>query len=180
LHARIEFDCLARRDTRNGSSLSAALKQRGCRPLPSKMISQIDSFQKLWRTWMRSQIRVVMIGALIGAAALPSTASAMGLSFSWSGTTACGSSPPAFTLSGVPKGTSQLAFNMVDLNLPSFQHGGGSIAYHGNNRIPGGSFSFTGPCPPSGQHTYQWTVKALDANGKVLATASASRPFPPR
>jgi phosphatidylethanolamine-binding protein (PEBP) family uncharacterized protein len=129
---------------------------------------------------MRSQIRAVMIGVLIVAATFPSTASAMGLSFSWSGITACGSSPPAFTLSGVPRGTSQLAFNMVDLNVPSYQHGGGSVAYQGNNRIGGGSFSYNGPCPPSGQHTYRWTVKALDASGKVLASAAASRPFPPR
>ncbi|MGB9118721.1 MAG: phospholipid-binding protein, partial [Bradyrhizobium sp.] len=37
--------------------------------------------------------------------------------------------------------------------------------------------SYTGPCPPSGQHIYRFTVQALDASGKVLASASASRPF---
>jgi phosphatidylethanolamine-binding protein (PEBP) family uncharacterized protein len=129
---------------------------------------------------MQIRLRIVVIvTALVVAGAIPSNAYAMGLNFSWSGVTACGSSSPAFTVSGVPSGTSQLAFNMIDLNVPSYQHGGGSVAYHGSSRIPAGSFSYNGPCPPSGQHTYKWTVQALDASGKALASASASRPFPP-
>jgi phosphatidylethanolamine-binding protein (PEBP) family uncharacterized protein len=69
---------------------------------------------------------------------------------------------------------------MVDTNVPSFPHGGGTIAYQGSGSIPAGSFSYKGPCPPAGQHTYRWTVQALDANGKVLAAAAASEKFPPR
>ena len=76
--------------------------------------------------------------------------------------------------------TSQLAFNMVDLQNQSYSHGGGTIAHQGS-KVPAGSFSYTGPCPPEGvHHEYQWTVQALDANGKITASASASRPFPPR
>src|ERR1700730_8366908 len=38
-----------------------------------------------------------------------------------------------------------------------------------------------GPCPPEHQRlNYRWTVKALDAGGKTLATTSATSPFPPR
>lgn len=120
-------------------------------------------------------VTTIAIASAMGA----STVHAMGLSFSWAGVPACGSNSPAFSLSGVPKGTSKLSFNMVDLNVPSYQHGGGSVAYQGNSRIPAGRFSYKGPCPPSGQHTYRWTVEALDASGKVLASGSASRPFPP-
>jgi phosphatidylethanolamine-binding protein (PEBP) family uncharacterized protein len=108
-----------------------------------------------------------------------SAAGAMSLTFSWAGVASCSQRPPAFTLSGVPGGTSRLAFNMVDLDLPSYPHGGGTIPFQGDE-VPAGSFSYTGPCPPAGQHTYRWTVQALDATGKVLATAAASRPFPPR
>jgi phosphatidylethanolamine-binding protein (PEBP) family uncharacterized protein len=93
---------------------------------------------------------------------------------------ACGSSPPAFTLSDVTRGTTQLAFHMVDLNATSFTHGGGTVAYIGNDNVPAGSFSYNGPCPPAGQHTYRWTVQALDAGGQVLGTAAASQPFRPR
>jgi phosphatidylethanolamine-binding protein (PEBP) family uncharacterized protein len=70
---------------------------------------------------------------------------------------------------------------MVDLNLPSFRHGGGTISYQGGKELAAGAFSYTGPCPPPGQrHNYRWTVRALDAGGKTLATASAAAPFPPR
>ena len=110
-----------------------------------------------------------------------SEAIAMSLSFSWTGVARCSSSPPAFALSDVPPGTSRLAFNMVDLNLPSYPHGGGTISYQGGSQITAGSFSYKGPCPPERQrHNYRWTVKALDAGGKTLATASAASPFPPR
>ena len=34
--------------------------------------------------------------------------------------------------------------------------------------------------PERQRHNYQWIVKALDAGGKTLATASAASPFPPR
>jgi phosphatidylethanolamine-binding protein (PEBP) family uncharacterized protein len=119
--------------------------------------------------------RAVLFVAL---SAMP--ASAMTLDFSWSGMKACGASPPAFMLAEVPDGTARLAFNMVDLNVPSFRHGGGTVAYQGSGEIPAGSFSYRGPCPPSGQHRYQWTVRALDAGGKALATATATKPFPPR
>jgi phosphatidylethanolamine-binding protein (PEBP) family uncharacterized protein len=70
---------------------------------------------------------------------------------------------------------------MVDLNVPSYPHGGGTISYQGGNQIAAGSFSYKGPCPPEHQrHNYRWTVKALDAGGKTLATTSAASPFPPR
>jgi phosphatidylethanolamine-binding protein (PEBP) family uncharacterized protein len=104
----------------------------------------------------------------------------MSLSFSWTGVARCSSSPPAFTLSDVPPGTSRLAFNMVDLNLPSYPHGGGTISYQGSSQIAAGSFSYKGPCPPERRrHNYRWTVKALDAGGKTLATARAASSFPP-
>jgi hypothetical protein len=122
-----------------------------------------------------------VITAIVAVDITHSAAAAMSLSFSWAGVARCTSSPPAFTLSGVPAGTSLLSFNMVDLNLPSFPHGGGTISYKDGDQVGAGSFSYQGPCPPVGQHhNYRWTVKAIDAAGKTLATTSAARPFPPR
>ncbi len=116
--------------------------------------------------------------AMFSADMTASSAGAMSLSFSWAGIASCGSSPPAFTLSGVPSGTKQLAFNMIDLSYNNYNHGGGTIAYQGN-KVPAGSFSYTGPCPRPGPNMYQVTVQALDGAGKVLATAVTTRPFPP-
>jgi len=81
----------------------------------------------------------------------------------------------------VPQGTATLQFAMTDLNVPSFHHGGGTVAYSGQAAVPCGAFSsgFTGPSPPAGQvHTYQFTVKALGPSGAVLATTTTRRKFP--
>jgi phosphatidylethanolamine-binding protein (PEBP) family uncharacterized protein len=101
--------------------------------------------------------------------------------FSWEGTAACfdPKSPP-FTLSGVPAGTKRLSFAMKDLDAPSFPHGGGTVAFTGQTQVTRGAFSYQGPCPPSGQHTYQWTVQAQDEAGKTLAIATVAKKFPPR
>jgi len=104
-----------------------------------------------------------------------SGAEAFSVSFRW-----CGASPE-FNLRDVPKGTTTLDFHMQDLLVPSYPHGGGSIPYRGEASIPCGAFSGTyrGPAPPPPQiHTYRWTVKALDASGKPLATATSEQKFP--
>ncbi len=100
--------------------------------------------------------------------------------FTWEGTAPCfdPKSPP-FTLSGVPAGTKALRFAMKDLDAPNFPHGGGTVPYRGQSRIERGAFAYKGPCPPSGQHRYQWMVEAQDGGGKTLATATAMKKFPP-
>ena len=119
--------------------------------------------------------------ALLGAA--PALAQPMGFSvdFTWQGTGPCfDPKSPAFTLSNVPPGTTMLSFQMQDLNAPSFPHGGGMVPYRGESRVPRGAFAYKGPCPPSGQHSYQWTIKAVDAAGKTLAVAQTMKRFPPK
>jgi phosphatidylethanolamine-binding protein (PEBP) family uncharacterized protein len=113
----------------------------------------------------------------LGAAALalsPSGAWAFSASFAW-----CAGSP-SFQLKDVPRGTAKVSFAMTDLNVPSFRHGGGTVAYDGPS-VPCGAFAagFTGPSPPPGEvHTYEITVKALGADGRTLATAKARRRYP--
>jgi phosphatidylethanolamine-binding protein (PEBP) family uncharacterized protein len=102
-------------------------------------------------------------------------ADAMSASFRW-----CAGSPE-FTLSGVPAGAANLRFAMTDLDVPGYDHGGGTIRYDGVRTIPCGAFSgaFKGPSPPPGQvHRYRWKIEALGANGKALATTSAQRKYP--
>ena len=116
---------------------------------------------------------------LIGAATAPAQSS-FAVDFSWQGTASCfdPKSPP-FTLSGVPAGTTVLRFAMKDLDAPAFPHGGGAVAYRGQSLIERGAFTYKGPCPPQGQHRYQWTVEAQDGAGKTLATATVTKNFPP-
>ncbi len=104
-----------------------------------------------------------------------SGAFAFSASFAW-----CSGSP-SFTLTDVPHGTTRLQFAMTDLNVPSFRHGGGTVAYSGQTAVPCGAFSsgFTGPSPPPGQvHIYQFSINALGSNGAVLATTTTRRKFP--
>jgi len=114
----------------------------------------------------------------IAALALSLSASgalAFSASFSW-----CSGSPN-FKLTDVPDGTVTLQFAMTDLNKPSFHHGGGTVGYRGQSEVPCGAFAtgFIGPAPPPGEiHTYEFIIRALGANGAVLATTTARRKFP--
>jgi len=126
---------------------------------------------------MKKYILAAAIGlAASGAQALPQ--STFGATMRWCGTS------PEFRLSGVPKGTASFDLKMVDLNVPSYPHGGGKVAYQaGKNTIPCNTISagwgYNPPSPPPGQvHTYEWTIKALDANGRVLGEAITQRKFP--
>jgi len=118
--------------------------------------------------------------AIAALGTLPCDASAMSVKFSWTGYRACSSRSPAFSVSDVPAETARLAFRMVDKDVPSYPHGGGTVAYRGQGEIPAGAFSYKGPCPPSGQHhTYEWTVQALGQDGKAIGSATVAGQFPP-
>ena len=124
---------------------------------------------------------LLAVGLLIPSASL---AASLGVHFSWIGTSACSGTPPAFTITNVPKGTKYLDFKLVDLDKLNFVHGGGQIPYSGSGKIPAGAFdgSYKGPCPPNGAtHIYEWTVDALnDSKAKVLAEGKARGRFPPQ
>ena len=101
-------------------------------------------------------------------------ASAFSMTFRW-----CGAGAPAFSLSDVPKGTTTLQFHMTDLNVPSFNHGGGTVAYMGQSTVPCGALkNYTPPSPPSGSHSYQITVTAFGAGNAELGVATFTRKFP--
>jgi phosphatidylethanolamine-binding protein (PEBP) family uncharacterized protein len=118
-------------------------------------------------------------GALILIASA-SAANAFDVQVDWSSTAPCfDPASPVFTLKHVPKTTQQLDFRMVDLNAPNYPHGGGVIPYKGQMRISKGAFTYKGPCPPNGVHTYRWTVTALDRSGQVVDVGTATAPFPP-
>ena len=124
---------------------------------------------------------MLKVAALSLAVLLLPTAEAaakMKVSFTWGPTKACfDSKSPPFTISGVPARTKTLSFKMVDLNVPTYPHWGGTVRYTGQKKIPYGAFRYKGPCPPK-PHVYQFTVKALNAAGQTIATATAKRRFP--
>jgi Phosphatidylethanolamine-binding protein len=101
-------------------------------------------------------------------------ASAFSMNFRW-----CGSGSPVFSLGDVPKGTTTLKFHMVDLNVPSYNHGGGTVAYHGQSTVACGALtSYSPPSPPSGSHSYQITVTAFGPGNANLGSTTFTRKFP--
>ena len=124
----------------------------------------------------KSSVSFIVLAAC---ACAPGAALGFSAKFSWSGIKACEKVSPAFSLSDVPAGTKRLRFEMKDLDVPSFHHGGATIAYQGQ-AVKAGAIRYIGPCPPRGKHhRYRWTVEALDADGKPLGTATATATFPP-
>lgn len=134
------------------------------------------------------QMRKVIFGLSVACAgagyASVAQAGDFGIAFSWGDIKKCTNGNPntvpnpAFTLRGVPEGTTAIRFQMKDLAVPSYAHGGGKVAYKSGNTIAPGAFKYRSPCPPSGRHTYQWTATALDAKGKNLAQATAKKQYP--
>ncbi|WFU37347.1 phospholipid-binding protein [Bradyrhizobium sp. CB82] len=102
-------------------------------------------------------------------------ASAFSMSFRW-----CGAGPsPVIALSGVPKGTTSLQFHMDDLDYSTGNHGGGVVAYTGQNSVPCGALqTYNPPAPPKGSHRYQMSVTALGSGNANLGTATFTRKFP--
>lgn len=107
----------------------------------------------------------------------------MQLTFSWGDIPLCTSGRPnivpnpRFTLTGVPEGTERVAFRLTDLDVPAYDHGGGSVAVMGDGEIVPGAFTYKSPCPPRGSHTYEWEARAV-AGDRVLATARAAQDYP--
>jgi phosphatidylethanolamine-binding protein (PEBP) family uncharacterized protein len=107
------------------------------------------------------------------------------ISFDWAGLKLCTSgnpntvANPRFVLSDVPDGTKFIKFKLVDRNVPGYNHGGGTIAYAGQDVIEPGAFNYKSPCPPGGSHTYEWTATAQSKkSGGKLEVAKAERRYP--
>jgi len=109
----------------------------------------------------------------------------MTLSFKWGDIPLCTTgrpntvANPEFVLGGVPAGTNKITFKLKDLDVPGYNHGGGTVKVQiaGAGKIPSGVFKYKSPCPPSGKHTYEWTATAKSGS-KTLATAKARRKYP--
>lgn len=114
-------------------------------------------------------------------------ASDFSISFEWGNIPLCTSGTPntvpnpKFILSNVPEGTKFIQFTMTDLDVPNYDHGGGTVAYTGKNIIEPGAFKYSSPCPPNGSHNYEWTAKAKKKKGLFggsVGKAKAKKSYP--
>lgn len=121
---------------------------------------------------------VIALGLSAGAAMADFT-----ISFEWGNTPRCNTGRakrvdnPVFVVRGLPPGTDTVEFRMKDLNVPSYNHGGGKVPMSRDGTVPAGAFQYKGPCPPHTVHRYQWTATARKGK-QVLGKATATRNFP--
>lgn len=132
----------------------------------------------------RKCVLVVLIALL---AAMPAMAADFAISFEWGDIPLCTTGypnivpNPRFTLADVPEGTKFLQFKMTDLDVPSYDHGGGTVEYTGQEVIEPGAFTYQSPCPPGGTHRYRWTAVAKEKTGFFsgsIGKAQATRTYP--
>ena len=125
--------------------------------------------------------------ALMILCANPILAGDFKITFDWSDLKLCTSgnpnyvNNPRFTLENVPKGTKFIKFSLTDLDVPSYNHGGGSAEYKNQTVIEPGVFKYNSPCPPSGSHTYEWVASAEDSDSffsDTLGKVKASKVYP--
>lgn len=117
--------------------------------------------------------------------AVGSPAAAFEIQFTWDGLKPCTSGTPntvtnpRFVLEDVPEGTRFIRFKLVDTEVRDFDHGGGVVAYNGQDAVEPGAFNYKSPCPPNGPHKYEWTATAQSKkSGGKLGTAKAARNYP--
>ena len=105
---------------------------------------------------------------------------ALDVDFSWEEEHRCSSKSPEIRVAGIPAGTKFLKVTLVDLDVPFWDHGGGTVNNDGSGVIPAGSLKsgYNGPCPPGGSHRYEFTVNALDGQGRIIGAGKKMNKFP--
>lgn len=107
-------------------------------------------------------------------------ASELDVGFEWTKTSGCSNISPEIHIMNIPQETKFLRLMVVDLDMSTYDHGGGEVPYDGSTTISEGSLkSYAGPCPPPGvEHSYEITVQALNADKKlVLGHGKAIRKY---
>jgi len=101
----------------------------------------------------------------------------LGVDYNWIPENKCSFTSPEIKVSGIPEGTRKLRVSLTDINVPSYNHGGGTVEYNGSNIIKAGALkNYDGPCPPSGEHIYSIKVQAIDGSGKVIGVGEKTKP----
>lgn len=133
---------------------------------------------------VRKSCLIIFIAMML---ATPVVAGEFTISFEWGDIPLCTTgSPntvanPRFVLSDVPGGTKYIQFKLTDLDVPGYDHGGGTVAYAGDNVIEPGAFKYKSPCPPGGSHRYRWTATAKEKTGLFsgsIGRAQATQQYP--
>ncbi len=100
--------------------------------------------------------------------------------FSWKDTKICSDINPEIRLFNMPNETVAIVVTMFDTGYQR-EHCYETIKYDGYNIIAKGSLkkNYYGPCPGVGAPVYEFSIKALDGNKKVIGKGRKGHKFPP-
>lgn len=105
----------------------------------------------------------------------------MGVDFEWQPIDFGSQENPQIQLTEVPEGTRRFFVVLVDLNISTYDHGGGFVDNEGSGTIARGTVkgNYNGPAPwlPDMIHDYEITVKAYDENSKVIGVGKTVKKF---
>ena len=128
---------------------------------------------------------LLLVGVVLlalGCATTPVSPDAVELAvdFEWQPSDRCSRRSPEIRVNNIPPATQTLLVNLKDRDVPTWNHGGGTVAYEGPGIIPAGALTngYNGPCPPSGTHRYVFAVQAIDATGTIVGIGQQMHPFP--
>ena len=128
-------------------------------------------------------IMLFLITALSACGGDPADALPLEVDFKWQKMDRASGTNPEVRVSGVPEGTVSFFVGLTDLDLKSFNHGGGYVANDGTGVIKRGTIEgyFYGPDPPQGiVHSYEIKVEALDKDKKIIGLGRKVQKFPPQ
>ena len=125
-------------------------------------------------------VAAVLLAGLLAYASEVAMAADLSVNFKFTAAYKCSKVSPEIHVGNIPSGTAAFKVRLRDLDVPTWRHGGGTVPADPSGVIARGALKdgYNGPCPPSGSHNYEFTVKAVDANGETLAEGSSTQRFP--
>ena len=112
-------------------------------------------------------------------------AQTLNVDFKWMLKHQCSKSSPELKVENIPKGTVEMRIQMIDLDMRTFNHGGGNLkneaGFPSTFTIAEGALqSYTGPCPPnfsSFGHDYEFFLVAVDKQNNEVGKGSKKKTF---
>ena len=112
-------------------------------------------------------------------------AQTLNVDFKWMLKHQCSKSSPELKVENIPKGTVEMRIQMIDLDMRTFNHGGGNLknetGFPATFTIAEGALQlYTGPCPPnfsSFGHDYEFFVVAVDKQNNEVGKGSKKKTF---
>ena len=112
-------------------------------------------------------------------------AQTLNVDFKWMLKHQCSKSSPELKVENIPKGTVEMRIQMIDLDMRTFNHGGGNLkneaGFPSTFTIAEEALqSYTGPCPPnfsSFGHDYEFFVVAFDKQNNEVGKGSKKKTF---